>query len=351
MKKTKVILFIIFILFTGAQAQDDPKSIVICTFEHLKVGCIFKIDGTGRLLRKSKKERKLDSKSYYAELESGEQVTSDKDSKIFIKLCNGKQKTVRNNESYTVPPIDCPTLRERRPAKDGPLEEGGYTLKSKFYRFIDGENLDLKELLGWDAKSVPKKDGSFGILTPLPFNSLLQITTVLRLRDIKFRWTPVPAQLNISVFVSGDSSPIWQQAGVDGRFGFYTSDGLKNALKKIAEKRFEEYLELQIRDPEDIVTSAKFKILSSKDEELIQNELDLLETENELLRRIGRALIFESYDLYSEAAVEYEKALSFSKNSVDLLTATARAQANAGNFGRSIEIRNKIVALRKENPE
>lgn len=82
-----------------------------------------------------------------------------------------------------------------------------------------------------------------------------------------------------------------------------------------------------------------FSLLSLKDEQSLEQELAFWDQEAKgIWHRLGRARAYNHYGMFTEAAREYEAALSQAPQSLDLLTRVIWAHMRTGNIAREEEL-------------
>ncbi len=179
-------------------------------------------------------------------------------------------------------------------------------------------------------------EGDF-ILFPLQINKE-NIKSVIRPETAIFRWSkPIEKKQTLSLTIVGEEKPFWIQE-VDSEPRTFTSDEIRNKLTEIREKRPNAEIQLQISDSASNPDKSVFLLFSSAAEAKLQEELVEFKEEPGADGCISRAEIYFRYELYNEAAEEYEKALKLVPASAVLRQITAFAQDRAGNFRRRDEI-------------
>lgn len=320
MRRIKFVLWLLLAFCVNAEAQN-------------KVGIVVGITGTARLKDTNGKEQKLTARNYFAvSLSVGQSLKADGQSKVQIKLCNGKTETV-GSKWYRVSQVICSntTNSGRREVFNSKFVLGG--------RYSTNRSNDDFILFPVQAKKA-KKDCPT-CKTPPIYKSVLRPETAV------FRWMVTKEKLTLSVHTVGEGKLIWSQE-VAGEPRSFTSDELKKALKDVREKQPNVKLRLKLSIAFlGTENSADFQIFSLKDEENLQKELAETNSEPGIFKHLARAEIYSRYKLYIEVANEYEEALKLSPESIELLMATAATQDRAGNFKRRDKIDEQIKILEK----
>lgn len=307
MRRIEFILLFLLAFCINTEAQNE-------------VGMVNAITGTARLKDTNGKEQKLTARNFVVSLSVGQSLKADGQSKVQIKLCNGKTETV-GSKWYLVSQVICSSSNNAEKQK---------VLESTFD-------------FGGRHKPINRGDDEF-ILFPLE-----KEMTIIRPETAIFRWKSTSEKrLSLSVNIAGQDKQVWKQE-VAGEPRNFTSAELKKLLEDLRQKqpdaKFQLKLSIAYLRSEN---SADFQLFSLKDEENLQKELAQNNNEQGVFRYIVRAEIYSRSKLYLEAANEYEEALKLSPESIDLLNATASAQDRAGNFKRRDEIDEQLKAKKKD---
>jgi len=305
MRRIKFILLLLLAFCIDSEAQN-------------KVGMVVGITGTARLRNADRTEQKLTARNFAVSLIVGQSLKADGQSKVQIKLCNGKTETV-GSKGYRVSQVIC----------------SGSENSEK--RQI------LKSIFDFGARYKTNRGNDEFILFPLE-----KEITIIRPETVVFRWKSTSEKkLSLSVNLIGEDKPIWKQEVAGEQRGF-TSVELKKLLEDLRQKQPDAKFQLKLSIASlGTENSADFQLFSLQDEKTLQKELAQNNNEQGVFRHIVRAEIYSRYKLYLEAANEYEEALKLSPESIDLLNATASAQDRAGNFKRRDEIDEQLKAKKR----
>jgi hypothetical protein len=151
------------------------------------------------------------------------------------------------------------------------------------------------------------------------------------------RWAQL-AQSCVVSFVIQESGgrELWRQEGIDGASGLLTPDTARQALAGYREKKPSAVLQLKLTDTcgdEDQVT---FTLVSAASEKSLDAELMAWAgSTDDLITHLSRASVFVDYEMFPEAADEYEAALRLAPDSHDLLKRTIDAERRIGNRARA----------------
>lgn len=127
-----------------------------------------------------------------------------------------------------------------------------------------------------------------------------------------FRWKPSESPLKLTLKVHLGEK-LWGPEIVDGSKGSFTSDDLIAALKH-AQKVGNLHLVIVLDDGSEPSPVVKFNLVSEADQQNMIEKLKVFADEtNEVLKALGRGMVFSAYELHSEAVVEFEKALAISQ--------------------------------------
>jgi hypothetical protein len=139
---------------------------------------------------------------------------------------------------------------------------------------------------------------------------------VIRPEAFSLRWeqTGQASKINIVLKINLGEE-IWSRKDVVSSTGFFESDDIEEKLKE-AQKAGELSLLLVVdegkgKEPERI----KFRLISFEDQQELSKRLVRFEDEpEEVLRHLGRGLTFSTFALYTEGALELERALDLLRN-------------------------------------
>jgi hypothetical protein len=151
------------------------------------------------------------------------------------------------------------------------------------------------------------------------------------------RWAPLGQSCVVSfVIQESGGREVWRQEGIDGASGLLSPDTARQALAGYREEKPSAVLQLKLTDTcgdEDQVT---FTLVSAASEKSLDAELMAWPANtNDLITHLGRASVFVDYEMFPEAADEYEAALRLAPNSHDLLKRTIDAERRIGNRARA----------------
>jgi tetratricopeptide (TPR) repeat protein len=176
-----------------------------------------------------------------------------------------------------------------------------------------------------------------------------EVTDVIRPETAVFRWAlSTKIRLTLSVRVIGAEALLWRRSNVSIEAGYFTDNDLKDVLRGVREQQPDARLQLNIETTANTNNKVFFQLLSKDSEQALQQELANQKEDNELLSHLFRAEIYLRYKLFTEAAEEYEQALTLCPESLELLRATALIEKEAGNLTRSDEIEDSIERLSKD---
>lgn len=304
MRRILLVFLTITCLCVNAPAQNN-------------VGLITVLKGTARLKQVDGKVETLTEKNYARSLQPQQQLRPDRNGQLWIALCDGTSQMVPVGKWYPVPAtIICTAPPD-----------------SSIRRI-----LEKKFTIGGRRRGTE----SF-ILFPIESEKLID---TVRPETALIRWAASKAAtINLSVSVVGVEHVIWERDGISGADGSFSADELKGYLRDVREKHPQAKLQLKIRSSFNTENSAIFQLLPKEKEAALQQGLATLKEENELLSHLFRAEIYLRYDLFVEAAAEYEEALKLSPESIELLKDTAILEEQAGNLKRSRELESYIEDL------
>lgn len=312
------------ILFFCAVSFGQKKS-----FSGKDVGEIVGIEGTAILKTTDEKQTKLNSKNFWRRLLVGQKLKVDENGKLDIRLCNKQNLIVTGAKWYEVPSIECLATNPKRRILSEEFDSGGRVARWNFELKIE-----LKRNF---------------ILFPIDSNietiEDTRMMDTIRPETITLRWRPVSKKLTLLLCKIGEDEIIWGQKNVDGKDGFFTSDNLKKTLKNMSKREPDIMLKLIIQGSEDGEHSAIFKVFSLTEEKSLEQELNGMKMEKGISLHLARAQVFTNYQLHIEAANEYEEALKFSPESVELLEITSNTQERVGNLMRKAELEMQFFKL------
>jgi tetratricopeptide (TPR) repeat protein len=306
MRRTHLIFLTVLFLCVNTAAQNN-------------VGKIIALKGTARLQQSNGKVEILTEKNFARSLQPNQRLRVDRNGQMKIILCDGTTPFVTGKKWYPVPAtVIC------SPSADS-MKQGV-----------------IRKLFGIGARH---RNGDGFILFPIESKEIID---TIRPETAVFRWGPTTtAKVNLSVSVTGVENKLWEKNNVSGEDGSFTDDDLKRFFKDVREKHPDARFQLKIQTTSNTTNTARFQLLPKEKDKALQQEIGNLKEENELLLHLFRAEIYLQYNLFIEAADEYEEALKLSPESIELLKATAAIEEYAGNLKRSDELENYIEELSK----
>lgn len=160
----------------------------------------------------------------------------------------------------------------------------------------------------------------------------------------KIQWIPSLAKCILKLSIKEmDGRTLWDEENIDGNMGSWDSPKARQELMDYRTKGEESPLVLQLTDSCANQTKITFSLISANSEASLQAELvSWRQKRPVLLRHLGRAYVFERYRLFSNAAEEYEVALSMAPESRHLLVRTIIAHRVTGNFAREEELKKRM---------
>ncbi len=206
---------------------------------------------------------------------------------------------------------------------------------------VQGERERLAaEALSYHNSAAGTRGASGRILFPVA-------GSVVWPEDFVIRWRPQthPGDIALSIYAPGSSQPLWQDREVDGTAGKLESADLKRALtsyRSISPQNA--ILTLEWRSATSGF-NVPFSLLTLDQEKALEKELDIWnQTQNPLLRAVGRAYSFASRNLLWDEAQNYEEALKIAPASCDLLNETEAAEEQVKNWERVRESERSLEA-------
>jgi hypothetical protein len=160
------------------------------------------------------------------------------------------------------------------------------------------------------------------------------------------RWAPVPQKIDLAVMTEAKDVTIWGPSAVDGRAGSFRSGALSSALAAYKSKAGSPalILTLTIANSSDW-EEVHFSLLSGKQEQELNAQLDFwVKRTDGLALRLGRGYSYSRFNLFADAAEEYESALSSAPESRYLLEDAIQADRLAGRPSRVKELRTRLAS-------
>jgi hypothetical protein len=160
------------------------------------------------------------------------------------------------------------------------------------------------------------------------------------------RWAPVPQKIDLAVMSEAKDVTVWGPSEVDGRAGTFKSAALSSALAAFKSKAGSPALILTLTvanssDWEEV----HFSLLGAKQEQDLNAQLDFWEKHTDgLALRLGRGYTYSRFNLFADAAEEYESALSSAPESHSLLEDAIQADRLAGRPSRVKELQTRLAS-------
>src|ERR1700685_3340468 len=172
-----------------------------------------------------------------------------------------------------------------------------------------------------------------------------------RADDLFIRWNPWSGvdRVTISVWSKTTQQRFCCDGEFDGKKGALESSELQKAL-----------IPLQDRNPNDrqlfLNVSAsllrdftvQFTLLSGIEERQLEIDLAAWENKDPLLRHLGRAHVFSTYRLFTQAAEESESALALEPDSPYLLVVSIEAERQTGNSKPLDDLKRRLTMAQKK---
>jgi len=161
------------------------------------------------------------------------------------------------------------------------------------------------------------------------------------------RWKPPAGEGEVTFAVRPENSErlLCCEGTYPGSSGSLDSAELRAALTKYRDRGAREPLELLMHDASGHEYRVSFTVLTPPDAKKLQLELEEWDGKDELVRYLGRASVFDGFDLFTEAAADYETALKEAPNSPVLLRSTEEAERRTGNSARANELEGKLAQV------
>lgn len=176
---------------------------------------------------------------------------------------------------------------------------------------------------------------------------------VFRPETFVIRWRPPTRHGKLSLSIEDEAGVTLWAEEIDGQKGLHDSARLRDALKRAqAEGRLKLSLTAQVmtNTPQGGYDEIQFRLLPKSSEEILNSELASWEAESGVMRHLGRAGTFSSYELYAESAQELERALGLSPADVDLMVMTISAESYTQNRQRVVELCRRLRRLAPRRP-
>ncbi len=308
---TGIVLFLLFLFRSSGPLQESsgPCGIEISARVQELKGVVY-------LKRKnSSSPERIKKAQTHLILRRGDSIMCGRDGRVIIELCRNRVEVAAQNQ-YSVSAIDLisPEANKRININD-------------FFKRFSRE-----------------RDREF-ILFPSDDN-----TSVIRPETLIIRWRQAKNPLlNFSISrvtddpfsILDDQEKIWEQEDIDGSLGELSSDKLRELLNAARRESPKQVYALVIQSGQEIST-AKFKVLTSSEEELLLKELSQYDSDPSIVRHIGRACVYAKQGLRIDAALEYEAVLAEAPESIEVLQAVIAVQRWAGNLKRERELISRL---------
>ncbi len=211
---------------------------------------------------------------------------------------------------------------------------------SGWYTIAPPESQQFKKVVDAYGRTGGRDRGDFTI--PILYAPANESSVVAE--QFIVRWSPLKQSCLIS-FVIQDSNgrEMWRQGEVNGPSGLLRSTAAVRSLVNYRENKGSGVLQLKLRDSCGNEDRVSFTLLSVVDESSLNQELVAWDSEkNPFMAHLGRASVFVAYEMFAQAADEYEAALKLAPASRALLTRTIAAQRRTGNRARAEELKRRL---------
>lgn len=280
------------------------------------VGYINAVKGKAYLLpRGSQKPILLNPDRHkFHPLHPGDKLRCDKNSQLVIRLYDGQTRIMPSKQWFVVP---SPPPRNDRV---------------------------LKALNAYGRTAGRTRDPYYGwvrVISPASVQETLEPPPRVLPHKVVIRWLP-PDEATGTLTIelrAPNGAQLWREENVPIAAGELDSPQLRNALQQYREQSGASALQLKLTSQEGGAVVVRFALLSREQEKQLEQELEAWASEKDpLMRRIGRAYVYEQFRLWSEVAEEYEHALKLAPQSEHLLELTIWAQSRLGNRKRVREL-------------
>ncbi len=172
-----------------------------------------------------------------------------------------------------------------------------------------------------------------------------------RASDFVVRWNPWPGidQITISVWANIAEQKICCDGTFDGTNGSFASPELRKALMPLRDRSADDRkIVLNIKGSmlRDFLVNSS--LLSATEEAQLDRELGTWESKDALLRYLGRAHVFSSYRLFTQAAEESAAALALQPNSPYLLGLAIEMEHRTGNAAPLDQLKRRLAAAQSK---
>jgi hypothetical protein len=299
----------LFIIFTFCLTG------VVCAQESQRkpVGSIIEVKGRAYLKEKGQKQKELTARDKDTLLYAGQELGCIKDCQVKFRI--GRTEKALSKGRYIIPNL----LKPKTRSDDDSIAAGSKT-----------------------------RTGSGILLSPLDSERGLA-----RPESFKFSWRLLKINnklinvLPLTLLLKDCKSynQIWLGEEIEYPLGIYTSDEIRNLLKKRQRQDSAVSLEVFLTSPSLQDEHYCFNLISANEEKNLQAELYEWNNYAELIQHVERAYIFYRYKLYAEAADEYDMALNLSSTTDYLIADAIKTHYLVGNLERVKELLNQLKKL------
>ena|SRR5579871_5577969 len=195
-----------------------------------------------------------------------------------------------------------------------------------------------KALKAYAALGGRNKGGGSQIFSPAQHG-------VVRPETLVLRWVPIMPAMHVTLTITDrQKHEIWRQKNIDSGSGLLVSETAQDALKRYRSGGHNGELTLALADGTNKPVAIRFLLMDPRAENALQTELASWDKQQGLICHLGRAYTFTTFDMYNDAADEYEAALREAPESTSLLIAAIVTQEDIGNFPRGKELRMRLPA-------
>ncbi len=249
-----------------------------------------------------------------------------------------------------------PTRGVPRPLLDGervmcsPHTPGSVTvLVSKIYKSVSGGEIYRVEMgtALTDVVNYSDLAATRGASYPSTIFTSPSSEGAVDPQNFVVRWTP-PARIGevlLAIAPKSGGDGLFSIGHISGSSGSFDSQPLRDALEKYRDRGGLDPLVLRLHDEAGQDYAVTFTVLTPPDQKKLARELAEWDSQSGIVQHLGRASVFSSLSLYSEAAAESELALKESPQSPLLLQLAANAELRTGNSARAGELEKQFSQL------
>jgi len=171
----------------------------------------------------------------------------------------------------------------------------------------------------------------------------------VRPESFKFRWLTSKSNISpLTISLNGCKTDdlVWSESNIDYQRGSYAPQRVIELLKQ--RQKPKSATELEVVVSSDSLTSKQrycFEIIPASKEQLLRRELAEWDSYADSIRHTERAQIFYNYQLYGEAADEYDMALKLSPSMDYLLAGAIKTYYLLGDAERVKDLLNRLGGL------